>query len=153
MKTTEKVIIAGLVGTSFMTLYSYFKAKKEKQEYVEPIMINKLIDNSDNTPEIEDNDSHPAGWGLHYATGIVFMSAYYLLWKKALKEPTLPRMMIAGTTSGVVGIAVWKLLFAQHKNPPQNYRYGYYRQLLTAHIVFTIAAMLTYKALGRRNED
>ena len=148
MKTTEKIIIAGLVGTTFMTLYSYIKAKKEKQEYVEPVMINKLVDNSQNLPEVDDNDSHPAGWGLHYATGIAFMGAYYLLWKKVLVKPTPARIMITGTVSGLVGIAVWKLLFSQHKNPPHNYRQGYYRQLLVAHIVFSAAGLLTYKVLS-----
>ncbi|MFP5438994.1 MAG: hypothetical protein ACLGH8_14530 [Bacteroidia bacterium] len=149
MKTTEKLIIAGVVGTTFMTLYSYLKAKKEKQEYVEPVMINKLVDNSKNLPEVEDNDTHPVGWGLHYATGIGFMGAYYLLWKKALVKPTPVRITVTGIASGVVGIAVWKLLFSQHKNPPHNYRYGYYKQLLTAHIVFSTAGLLTYKTLDK----
>lgn len=150
MKTAEKIIIAGIVGTTFMTLYSYMKAKKEKQEYVEPVMINKLVDNSKNLPEVQDNDTHPVGWGLHYATGIAFMGAYYLLWKKALVKPTPARIMATGIISGVVGIAVWKLLFSQHKNPPRNYRYGYYKQLLVAHIVFSIAGLSTYKALDTR---
>ena len=54
MKTeTKKIIGTGIVGTVFMTLYSYMKSKQEKQEYVEPVMINKLIDNSKNMPEIK----------------------------------------------------------------------------------------------------
>ncbi|WP_116788628.1 hypothetical protein [Flavobacterium psychrotrophum] len=153
MKTAEKIIIAGIVGTTVMTLYSYLKAKKEKQEYVEPVLINKLVDKSRNLPEVEDNDSHPLGWGLHYATGIAFMAAYYLLWKKVLKKPTLSRITITGVTSGIVGIAVWKLLFTQHDNPPHNYRYGYYKQLLIAHIVFSFAGIATYKALGHSQKS
>jgi hypothetical protein len=153
MKTAEKIIIAGIVGTSFMTLYSYLRAKKEKQEYVEPVLINKLIAHSENLPEIQDNDSHPAGWGLHYATGVAFMAVYYLLWKKVLKAPTLSRIMLAGTTSGIVGIAVWKLLFTQHDNPPHNYRYGYYKQLLIAHIVFSLVGIATYKTLSHSQKS
>jgi len=152
MKTVEKIIIAGVVGTTFMTLYSYLKAKKENQEYVEPVMINKLIDNSGNLPAIPDEDNHPAGWALHYATGISFMAVYYLLWKKALAKPGLPKLLTIGALSGLTGIAVWKLLFAQHNRAPYNYRSGYYRQLFIAHIIFTLFAIPTYKALGNSNK-
>lgn len=147
MKTAEKIIIAGVVGTTFMTLYSYLKSKQEKQEYVEPVMINKLIDKSENLPDVKNNDTHPVGWGLHYLTGIAFVSAYWLIWHKALRKPTTLKIVVTGTASGLVGIAVWKLLFTQHDNPPHNYRYGYYRQLLIAHIVFSAFALASYKGL------
>lgn len=147
MKTAEKIIIAGIVGTTFMTLYSYWKSRQEKQDYVEPVMINKLIDKSDTMPEIEDQDVHPAGWGLHYLAGIAFVAAYWLIWRKALNRPTLTKTISIGALSGIAGIAVWKLLFAQHDNPPYNYRYGYYRQLLIAHIVFSAFALLSYRSM------
>lgn len=147
MKTAEKIIIAGIVGTTFMTLYSYWKSKDENQEYVEPVMLNKLIDNSDNMPEIEDNDTHPAGWGLHYLAGIAFVAAYWMLWRRVLKQPTGTKILVVGGLSGLTGIAVWKFLFTQHNDPPHNYRLGYYRQLLVAHIVFAAFALLSYKAL------
>lgn len=145
MKTIEKIIVAGVVGTTFMTLYSYWKSKKEKQEYVEPVMLNKLIDKSKNLPDIKDNDAHPAGWGLHYLTGIAFVTAYWLLWRKVLKHPTLPKIVVIGSLSGIAGIATWKLMFANHDNPPQNYRYGYYKQLFTAHVIFSLTALMAYK--------
>ena len=147
MKTIEKIIVAGIVGTSFMTLYSYWKSRQEKQEYVEPVMLNKLVDNSQNLPDVKDNDTHPAGWGLHYLAGIAFVSAYWLLWHKALRKPRTSKILVIGAASGLIGIIVWKLLFTQHNNPPHNYRYGYYRQLLIAHIVFSASALLSYKAM------
>jgi H+/Cl- antiporter ClcA len=149
MKTAEKIIIAGIVGTTFMTLYSYLKAKKENQEYVEPVMINKLIDNSKNLPSMQDEDIHPAGWGLHYAAGVSFVGLYWLLWKKVLTKPTVPKILIVGALSGLVGILVWKMLFRQHKRPPYNYRHGYYRQLFTAHIIFSLFALVTYRTLDK----
>ncbi|KOS05442.1 hypothetical protein AM493_04915 [Flavobacterium akiainvivens] len=151
MKAIDKIIIAGIVGTSFMTLYSYLRSKKEDEEYVEPVMINKLIDNSENLPSISNEDAHPAGWGLHYATGIGFMAVYWLIWKKALARPTRNKILLLGILSGLVGIAVWKMLFSQHDRPPHNYRYGYYRQLLIAHIVFTLFSVTTYKLLDKEN--
>lgn len=147
MKSIGKVIIAGVVGTTFMTLYSYLKAKKENQEYVEPVMINKLIDNSKNLPSINDEELHPAGWLLHYATGISFVALYWLFWKKSLTKPTLSKIIVLGSISGLIGIMVWKILFTQHDRPPKNYRYGYYKQLLIAHVIFTFSVLPTYKAL------
>lgn len=147
MKTTKKIIIAGITGTTFMTLYSYWKSKQEKQQYLEPVMINKLIDKSENLPGLKDEDKHPAGWGLHYLAGIFFVASYWFISNKALRKPTATKIFLIGSLSGVVGIAVWKLLFVQHDNPPQNYRYGYYRQLLIAHIIFSAFALASYKGL------
>lgn len=147
MKNAEKIIIAGLVGTTFMTLYSYWMSKKEKQEYVEPVMLNKLLARSDKLPEIDNEESNPAGWGLHYLAGIAFVTSYWLIWNRALKNPTPGNILLIGVSSGISGIAVWKLLFAQHDNPPHNYRYGYYRQLLIAHIVFAAFALASYKGM------
>ena len=148
LKPIEKIVIAGIIGTTFMTLYSYGKAKKENQQYVEPVLLNELIDNSSTLPDLNNERSHPAGWGLHYGAGILFVIAYWLIWRKALERPSLPRIIIIGSVSGVTGIMVWKTLFAHHENPPGNNRYGYYRQLFTAHIVFALSAMVSYKALN-----
>ena len=110
-------------------------------------MINKLIDNSENLPEVGDEDVHPLGWGLHYLAGIAFVASYWLIWNRALKKPSALKILTVGALSGGAGIAVWKLLFTQHHNPPRNYRYGYYKQLLIAHIVFSAFALSSYKGL------
>ncbi|MCO6149471.1 hypothetical protein [Flavobacterium sp. NRK1] len=149
MKTTEKLIIAGIVGTTFMTLYSYYISKKENEKYLEPEMINELIDNSKNLPNVNNERYHPAGWGLHYVTGISFMAVYWLLWKRALTHPTISKILIIGSLSGVVGIIVWKIIFSQHEKPPHNDRYGYYKQLFTAHIIFSFFALSTYKLCNK----
>lgn len=147
MKTLEKIIVAGVVGTPFMTLYSYWKSKQERQQYVEPVMINKLIGKSENMPKVDNEVLHPVGWGLHYLAGIAFVSIYWLIWRKALTKPTATKILIIGSLSGIAGIVVWKSLFTQHDNPPQNYRYGYYRQLLVAHIIFSAFALASYKGM------
>lgn len=145
MKAIEKILIAGIVGTTFMTMYSYWKSKKENEQYVEPVMLNKLIDKSENLPDIQDNKTNPAGWGIHYLIGIIFVASYWLIWRRALKQPTTAKVLIIGALSGIIGIASWKLMFTKHDNPPQNNRLGYYKQLFTAHIVFSLTALLAYK--------
>lgn len=153
MKAIEKIIVAGIIGTTFMTLYSYMKSKKENEQYVEPVMLNRLIDNSEKLPDIKDNNVHPAGWGLHYLTGIAFVTAYWIFWRKALKDPTITKVLAIGSLSGIAGITTWKMLFANHDNPPHNNRYGYYKQLFTAHIIFSITALLAYKLANIKKQQ
>ena len=145
MKTAEKIIISGMAGTTFMTMYSYLKSRRENEKYVEPELLNELIDNSRNLPEIENEEWHPAGWGLHYGASVAFVGTYWLLWQKALKKPTLSKILSVGALSGAAGIAVWKTLFSIHDNPPRNNRAGYYKQLFEAHIVFSAFALASYK--------
>jgi hypothetical protein len=141
----SKIIIAGIVGTSFMTLYSYYISKKEKDDFVEPVLLNELIDRSENLPDVEDKKTNPAGWVAHYALGVVFVLCYYVIWHRALKSPGIVRGLILGAGSGAVGIISWKLMFAANDNPPQNHRYKYYRQLFYAHLIFSTLALFGYK--------
>lgn len=153
MKTEiKRIIAAGIVGTVFMTLYSYMKSKQEKQEYVEPVMINKLIDNSKNMPEIKNNEMHPYGYILHFITGILFITTYHLFVKKHLLRKNLLSIAVYGSLSGLTGIVIWKFMFAQHKNPPYNNRYGYFKQLFTAHLIFSLFAIVTYNNYKRVNK-
>jgi len=145
MKVIERIIIAGVVGTTFMTAYSYWKSKKEHEEFVEPVMLNKLIDNSEDLPAIQDDKRHPAGWGMHYLTGVAFVAAYWILWRRVLKDPGVARVLAVGGLSGIAGIAAWKTFFTVHDNPPHNDRQGYYRQLFVAHIIFSATAILAYR--------
>lgn len=154
MRTLEKIIIAGVVGTSLMTLYSYLISERENEQFREPELLNSLIDRSKILPKIQDKRIHPAGWSAHYSIGILFVSSYYFLWKKMLCKPTVAKTLITGSVSGLIGIASWKFFFSQHDNPPSNDRAGYYKQLFVAHIIFTVTAVLTYKNLGqcKKNE-
>lgn len=149
MGTIGKIIISGIVGTTFMTLYSYFKSKREKEDYLEPRLLNKLIDRSRALPELENKKTNPVGWGLHYGTGILFVTAYRLVWKRMLRKPTSLNIFIAGSLSGFAGIIIWKLILLNHINPPGNDRKGYYRQLFFAHIIFSFFAITSYKVLGK----
>lgn len=148
MKSIEKIIIAGIVGTTFMTLYSCRRAKKEQEQYIEPVLINKLIDNSKNLPEIQKEKCNPIGWALHYTIGFFFVLAYWILWRKALHKPTIINVLIIGSLSGIAGMVAWKLFFSKHDNPPYNYRPGYYRQLFFAHIIFSVFALTSYSGLN-----
>jgi hypothetical protein len=141
----SKIILAAAVGTSFMTLYSYIVSKREKDQFVEPVLLNELIDSSETLPDVEDKRSHPAGWAAHYGMGVLFVLAYYILWRRSLKSPGIIKGLVIGAASGLVGIIGWKIMFASNDNPPQNDRYNYYRQLFFAHMVFSVFALYGYK--------
>lgn len=141
----SKIILAGVLGTTFMTLYSYMISRKEKQQYVEPVLLNKLIDGSENLPDIENEETHPAGWLAHYGIGILFIVAYWVIWRRALQSPGPIRTLIIGALSGIVAIVAWKTMFAANANPPHNNRIGYFRQLFYAHLIFSALALTGYK--------
>jgi hypothetical protein len=145
MKTAGKIIVAGIVGTTFMTLYSYIISKKEKQEFTEPVLLNKLIDKEEGLPNIQNDDVHPAGWLAHYGVGILFVIAYWIIWRRSLQSPGIVKSLLIGSASGGVAIVAWKLMFAASDNPPGNDRRGYYRQLFVAHIIFSLLAVYGYK--------
>jgi len=147
MKTAGKIIVAGLIGTTLMTMYSYYRSAKEKQQYREPELLNALIDRSRYLPAIKNKHIHPFGWGTHYAIGLLFVLSYRLLWKKSLTDPTIFSTLVIGSASGTIGVLSWKTFFSEHDNPPPNDRQGYYRQLFYAHLLFTAAAVLTYKSI------
>jgi hypothetical protein len=141
----SKIIIAAAVGTSFMTLYSYIISKREKDKFVEPELLNELIDRSETLPDVGEKKSHPAGWAAHYGMGVVFVLSYYILWRRSLTSPGIVKGLVIGAASGLIGIIGWKIMFAANDNPPQNNRYKYYRQLFFAHMVFSVFALYGYK--------
>lgn len=128
-----------------MTLYSYIISRKEKEQFTEPFLLNELIDRSENLPDIEDKKTNPAGWLIHYGLGLVFVLSYWLLWRRSLKSPGIVKGLVIGAASGLIGIMSWKIMFASNDNPPRNDRYGYYRQLFVAHLVFSTLALYGYK--------
>jgi len=149
MKAISKIIIAGIVGTTFMTLYSRYKSEDEDEQYTEPVLLNKLIDRSG--MHVKVNNNHPAGWLWHYSIGILFVTSYYVLWRKSLREPTLAKIFVVGSLSGVLAVADWELMFIINPNPPSNDRYGYYRQLFIAHLIFAGFALPTYSFLDSKD--
>lgn len=148
MKAVSSIIISGVVGTTLMTLYSYYRSEKANRQYVEPVVMNKLIARAKNLPEVDNTDTHLAGWVLHYAAGVGFMASYYLLCRTALEQPAPGRVFVMGTASGFAGIMIWQVLFSTVNNPLRHSRMGYFRQLLAAHIVFAFAGVTTYNLLN-----
>lgn len=148
MNATEKILISGIAGTVFMTLFLRSKSSY-KQEFMPPVLLNKSIDNAPDFPDIKNKKANPTGWILHYLTGIGFMAAYRFLGKKFLNHPTIEKIGISAVINGSMGVFIWGKLFQIHPSPPQNNRSSYFKYLFTAHIIFTITSLLTYETLNR----
>lgn len=139
-----RIVLAGAIGTTFMTLYSYAVANKEQKQYREPELLNKLVDKAPiNLPKIKKNNA--MGWWVHYAIGFAFSTVYDLIWRRTFVSPTTMSSLFMGAISGVIGILGWKTFFAAHPNPPKTHFRGFYAQLLAAHIIFGFFAKLGYK--------
>lgn len=143
-----RIALAGAIGTTFMTLYSYGVANKKQRQYREPELLNKIIDKAPTgLPKIMRNNA--VGWLIHYTIGFSFSLIYDYIWRKTVVSPNTKNSLIMGALSGVVGILGWKTFFSVHPNPPKTHYEGFYRQLMVAHIIFGLFAKIGCKLPGR----
>jgi hypothetical protein len=143
----DKVIISGMAGTSLMTLFSYIASEYKKENFSEPELLAKLID--DGLPNGQKELALPAGWAAHYGIGLSFSVVYHIMLKILKAKPSALNGLLFGAAGGVIGIASWKLFFKSHPSPPNIDFKNYYRQLFLAHCVFGLTAALTSKKLKR----
>lgn len=139
----KKIVLAGTVGTSAMTLFSYAVSEYIDKNFKEPRVLGTLLERVLFTGR---RTTEPAGWLLHYGMGLVFTSAYDFIWRRTGIKPTIKSGLIMGGVSGLVGIGVWDLTFKTHPNPPALNLKRYYGHLILAHLIFG-----AFTALGYRN--
>ncbi len=144
-----KIFWAAVAGTTCMTIYSYWKSHKKKEQFEEPQMLGKMAHRAPALP-IEMSRALPLGWVLHYAIGFGFVGLYHQLWKRKIVKPTVANGAWLGALSGLVGIAGWHTFFHFHPNPPNTHLRKFYGQLVVAHVIFGVAAAAGYRRCGRR---
>lgn len=141
-----KTISAGLAGTTFMTLYSYTMAKKQKKQYKEPVLLYKFLEKGKQWARMKSNHAEqPQGWLLHYSAGLLFSVAYDQIWKKTEVAPSIPAGIILGAASGLAGVGIWNATFKLHPNPPKVDQRDFYKHLIAAHVIFGIFSSLGYR--------
>ena len=119
METTLHIFLAGIVGTSVMTLYSYWMSELENRQYREPELLNGLVKRSEYLNDRMDIKTFPAGWAAHYLIGITFAISYFFIWPKSLYDPTTPIVLAVGSASGIIGVIELKIFFL-YNNPPDT---------------------------------
>ncbi|MCG9790875.1 hypothetical protein [Flavobacterium algicola] len=147
MKIAIEIIIASIVATSTMTLFSYMISVLTGKLFKEPVLLQFifLVFGLQFTPKIKVI----ASWLLHYAIGLFFVLGYYLpVWLEwDWYNITLTSGLIFGVIIGTVGMLGWKIMFTLSKEKPPTDLEGYYLQLFIAHVIFGISTFLVHAIL------
>jgi hypothetical protein len=150
MNKVEKIVIAGITGTTFMTLFSYLASMVKNENYSEPehlaTMLHRFI------PSTSKKFNQAAGWNAHYAVGLAFAAVYVKLWEARKVKPTIINGLALGAISGAFAVAVWKLTFKIHPLPPWINFNKFYMQLVLAHVIFGLFASIAYRLI-KQNEE
>lgn len=137
------IIFGALIGTSLMTLFSYFLSKKTDRNFREPDILNQLLFDLQ-LIEFKKKPLIP-GWILHYVVGFIFVVGFHVFWNVTTVNPSQISGSILGLFCGFIGIAGWHLIFKLHPKPPSIALKKYYIHLLVAHIIFGWGSAVGYK--------
>jgi hypothetical protein len=141
----RSILVAGLVGTSIMTAFSYAVSKKRKKNFKEPELLSSLLQNW--YPVFESKYADVAGWNFHYAMGEAWTIIYVLLLKTLHRKPSFYRSLLFGYFGGIVAVGTWKMLFKLNPNPPKILFREFYLQLVIAHLCFSTSMSKVYSTL------
>lgn len=145
---TKKILAATLVGTSAMTLFSYFVSRLTKKNFTEPEVLRELA--TENLPHTTSHEVvESASWATHYGIGLAFTGVYSQVWEHTPLKPTLASGALLGAASGLAGILGWSQAFKLDHHYSDKDRQKYYAQLLAAHVVFGVGAAIGYKMLSK----
>lgn len=150
MKTRE-ILIAGISGTTFMTLFSYLVSEIDDENFSEPERLGQLAQGL--LPVLNKQEKQITGWAAHYIVGLLFALVYVDLWSRKRIKPTLKNNLLLGGISGIVAIAIWKTTFKMHPLPPGLSFNKYYLQLVPAHVVFAVFAGIGYNLLKKARKN
>ena len=143
MDKITKTAFSGVSGTLIMTAGSELMSLISHENFSEPDHLETMI--SRLAPILSKHAKKIAGWGAHFAMGLVFASIYVELWETKKIKHNLKNALILGALSGVIGLFIWKATFKVHPLPPWlNYTH-FYLQRIPAHIVFAVGTLLAYK--------
>lgn len=144
----EDIILPGIAGTTFMTIFSHVLGEIEDEDFSEPHLLAKLYHRLQ--PGKSQTNAKTAGWMGHYVVGTLFSAAYNVLWTNKLVKASGKNGVWVGAISGVLAVAVWKTTFKTHPAPPGIHFKKYYVQLFFAHIVFALFATAAYQQLKKQ---
>jgi hypothetical protein len=148
MNKSANTLLSATAGTTMMTLFSYLISLAADKNFSEPEHLGTMIHRL--SPGTSKKQSQVAGWGAHYAVGLLFVLVYRELWQSGKIKKNLRNGIILGALSGALAVGVWKATLKMHPAPPWIDFTNYYVQLVPAHIVFAVCATLTSRLLDER---
>jgi hypothetical protein len=137
----EKMIEAGVAGTTLMTLFSYGASIYEGKNFKEPELLSEFF-----PKQLQDfHLAVPAGWLTHYSMGISWAAVFQLLFNRKIVKPNMLNGMLLGTLSGIMAIAIWRSAFKLHSINPKISFKSFYRHLILAHLVYSLSVVEVYQ--------
>ena len=136
------LIISAFFAMITMTTFSYIISNSFRKLYKEPVLLTYFLDKLG----IETSSSMKIflAWLLHYLIGLGFVLGYHLIWKNNILPLTWTISILLGTSSGIIGVLGWMLIFSYTNHRPKIDFKGYYIQLVLAHIIFGVTAYAVY---------
>lgn len=147
----KDVLIAGITGTTFMTLFSYLVSAADDENYSEPERLGQLVDRL--LPTLSKEQCQGLGWLGHYGVGLLFSLVYVELWRRRWPRSSIKNNLIVGGISGIIAVAIWKTTFKLHPLPPALSFNKYYLQLIPAHVIFAVFAGIGYQLLKKLEKN
>ena len=139
------IFLSTLAATSLMTAFSYLMPVSFRELYNEPLLLQYLITRFH--LGLTGRWKVIAAWTLHYLIGLIFVVAYYLLWRLNLYQITWLSGLIYGVIIGLIGIGGWAVMFGISGDKPRIDYKGYYLQLFFAHLVFGMTIFVIFQML------
>jgi hypothetical protein len=140
-----KPSLSGAIGTTCMTIFSVVSSEKKNRQFREHEILAKLLE----VFPIDKTNRVALAWLGHFGMGMGFNTINQALLKSINKRPTFLNGLLLGAANGLVGIAVWKAIFALHPSPPKINLNRYLAHLMLAHLVFAAFSNISMKGITK----
>ena len=141
--------LAGVIGTTAFTAFSYLVADIFNKKFEEPKLLGTMIDRV--MPTLDKKEAHALGWMLHYVTGVGFAAASQYILEQIGTKPNIQKGVVAGLVSALPGSLMWDTAFKMHPAPPQKGSWAYYTQLTIGHVIFGAVSFAMLRYLKKQN--
>lgn len=143
-----KKLIASIIATSAMTIFSYYVSRKKHKQFREPQLLAEVLKDIQHKPKVQSPELY-SGFLIHYLVGYSFVFMYKLLWDYSSLKPNIKDGMVIGFVNGIFGAAVWKLTFMLKPGKAETQELNYLLHLVLAHVVFGATLSKSYKILDK----
>ena len=138
-----KIIIAGILSTTFMTVFSHILGKITGHCFNEAQLLNKILKKS-HYFNADMGKNNFWGWFLHYIIGIVFAFALYIMYYRTGIDWNIPMWSLLGLGLGTIGATGWYIMYYFHPDAPKVNFKAFTFQLLIAHVIFSMVALMAF---------
>lgn len=141
-----KIIVAGIIGTAVMTLFTNVIAFLFKERCKVVRVLGTML-TFQTTPDKGLSNQLSAlmiGTVAHYFVGIVFSFVYAWLWSQEIVDENFYEAGILGFVTGIFAMVVWRIFIALHSNAPYLPLVLYLSAILLGHVFFAIGVLATH---------